>query len=75
MKQAIQQAPGMKLLKTAGASLKLDKLVYYWIDTWSIDQEDTRDKEVQIPLIGKIYQKASLVLVTIQHHFTFNQKR
>jgi hypothetical protein len=42
---------------------------YLWIDAVCIDQSNTREKELQVPLMGQIYSQASLV---IGHLYTDN---
>ena len=36
---------------------------FFWIDTFSIDQEDNEEKSIQVQLMSKIYSKAEHVVV------------
>jgi hypothetical protein len=52
---------------------ELARTHYCWIDTWCIDQNDSEDKHRQIPMMGKVYKNANVVVVTVKHKFTFTQ--
>jgi hypothetical protein len=51
----------------------LADIQHLWIDTWCIDQANEEDKNHQIPMMGRIFSGAKVVLVVVRHRFTFCQ--
>ena len=76
---AIDKTKGMTLVLEAVAQIRLGQTpmpeppAYCWIDTWCIDQHDTKDKNAQIPAMGTIYKNAEFVIIATDHRFSFSQ--
>lgn len=77
---SMSSTDGMKLVVEALRQFQardspmLKPPAHCWIDTWSIDQNDAQDKQMQIPAMGDIYRGAELVVIVTSHQFSFVQQ-
>jgi hypothetical protein len=73
-KEGVSMSAGLQMVQAVRKKdTGLCKIPYCWIDTWCIDQNDPEDKNRQIPVMGKIYKNATLVIVAVRHRFSFCQ--
>jgi hypothetical protein len=42
-----------------------DEVSYIWVDAICINQEDTREREIQVAIMNQIYSKAKLVIIWV----------
>jgi hypothetical protein len=68
----VESCDGLESVRRAIKN-RSDNIQFIWVDSWSIDQTDENDKNHQIPIMGKIFKGARLVLVVVRHCFTFGQ--
>lgn len=59
---SFQETLGSRAIASLSDS-KYKEIVYCWIDTLCIDQNDPEDKRRQIPLMGDIYGNAQVVVI------------
>lgn len=68
----IQSAGGRAILIVARKYFP--SLSHCWVDTLCINQDDEKDKERQIPMMGEIYQGAIAVTVALATKLTISQE-
>lgn len=70
----VEESDGVSLLQTAQEQkTEISHALYAWIDTWSIDQSESEDRNRQIPMMVDIYKQAHAVVVVVRHKFLFTQ--
>lgn len=71
--EALRSTTGMMMvLEALRSQAELNAVRHCWADAWCINQ-DPEDKLQQIPLMASIYPDAEMVLITVDHKFSFTQ--